>query len=111
MMKIAVGFLVLGYSVSTFAITPFTVYKCQSKNSGVQLEAIPEFGEIAVANSQGETIQQIDSTTAKVEALSAPGTKKITFVHEEGNTVLVLVETGSEIKATFEGDSSFVCTK
>lgn len=111
MMKFAVGFLVLGFSVSSLAITPFTVYKCQSKNTGIQFEAIPEFGEIAVANAQGETIQQIDSTTAKVEALSVPGSKKITFVHEEGDTVLVLVEKGSEITASFDGDSSFICTK
>jgi len=111
MMKFAVGFLVLGFSVSSFALGPFTVYKCQSKNTGIQFEAIPEFGEIAVANAQGETIQEIDSTTAKIEALSAPGSKKITFVHVEGDTVLVVVETGSEITATFGGDSSFVCTK
>jgi hypothetical protein len=111
MMKFAVGFLVLGFSVSSLAITPFTVYKCQSKNTGIQLEAIPEFGEIAVANAQGETLQQIDSTTAKVDALSAPGAKKISFVHEEGDTVLVVIENGSEITATFNGDSSFVCTK
>ena len=111
MMKFAVGFLVLGFSASSFAITPFTLYKCQSKNTGVQLEAIPEFGEIAVANAQGETIKQISSTHAKIEALSTPESKKITFVQAAGDTVLVLMESGSEITATFEGDSSFVCSK
>lgn len=109
MMKIAVGLLAFGFSVSSFALGPFTVYKCQSRNTGLQFEAIPEFGTIAVANAQGETIQEIDNAHATIEALSTPGSKKITFA--AGNVNLVLWEKGSEITATFQGDNSFTCTK
>lgn len=110
-MKFAVVIVGLVFTLQAQAFTNFTVYKCQSSATGLQLEAIPEFGEIAIANAAGETIKQIDSTTARVEALSATGAKKISFVHEEGDTVLVVVENGANITAEYNGDSSFVCSK
>lgn len=111
MMKFAVVLAGLTFSAQSFAFTNFTLYKCQSQTTGLQLEAIPEFGEVAIANAAGETIQQIEGAVARIEALSTPASKKVTFVQASGETVLVVNETSSAITAEYQGDNSFICTK
>ncbi len=82
-------------------------YGCVSP-SGKQLAASTKYGEIVVTNKQGKEIANIDSTTGKVTSIS--GGLRISFVHEEGDTVLVIDEKNTSIVATFRGEQ-FSCKR
>lgn len=82
-------------------------YRCVSPAKNT-LVASTRYGEIVVTNKFGKELANIDSTTGKVSKI--PGGVKISFVHEEGSTVLTIEDKITGVEAFYYGEK-YSCSK
>jgi hypothetical protein len=96
-------------SLNSFAVGPkVSSYKCVSSKTRQVIVATPKYGEITVISPAGQVLRELDSMTASSKKLGV-GTSVIRFVHEEGDTVLVINKGDLATTASFEGDRTYFC--
>lgn len=104
-MKTVVAFILLTLSTALFAAD----YQCFSYQTGKQVRANSDTGEIVIKDRFGNELDVINEAQLNIRILATvPETVETHFV-VENDTVLILQEQGEFIRGVFESDDSLQC--
>lgn len=104
-MKSFIAFILLAFSSLVMAAD----YQCFSYNTGMQVLANSDSGEIVIKDRFGNELDVINQATMNIRILATiPETVEVFFMKGD-DTVMIIREQGEIIHGVYEADDSYQC--
>lgn len=101
--------LIAGILLTFSSVLMASDYQCFSYNTGMQMLANSDTGEIVIKDRFGNELDVITDSTTNIRILATiPETTQVLFV-KDNDTIVIIQEQGDSIRGVYGVDDSYQC--